>query len=130
MERLVKYLSFFSIAHLFFSVLIFFGIGIFVDTPDYTSSFNVFYVIGLAVIATLTQSLLFTGISYYIEVEGITFFLLSSIIELALCNVLYYLFINVPSSSELPATLMMNICLVAALVISMIIQQYNSESYS
>lgn len=131
MERLVKQLVFFSIAHLFFIVLLFFGMGIMADAAEADSSVSVLYIIGLSIIATLVQSLLFTVITRYIEIEGISFLGLAVAVELVISNALLFYFAHgIAGSNDLPGTLLMNICLVASLVIAMVIKEYNVQSYS
>ncbi len=131
MERLRKYLAFFSIAHLFFVVLIFFGLGIFTEVASGDDAFSIFYLAGLAIVATLAQTLVFTAIARYFNIEGVPFFVLSLFVELLLSNIIV---VNIMNSSgaanELPGIILLNACLIAAFFISMIIREYNAESFS
>jgi hypothetical protein len=100
------------------------------DTADSDSSSSLLYIIGLSIIATLVQSLIFMAITRYIEIEGISFLGWAVGIELVISNALLFYFAHgIAGSSDLPGTLLMNICLVASLVIAMIIRAYNVQSY-
>lgn len=131
MARFIKYFISFSITHLFFAVFIFFGLGIFVDMPDELSSFINLYIVGLSVIATIAQSLIFTILSKFFDIAGITFLIIATGVELLISNALFFYFINNKTSwDELSGSLLINLCLIASIFITMLIREYNAQSLS
>lgn len=128
MTSFIKYLISFSITHLFFFIFIFFGLGIFTEIPEEISSFLYLDIAALCIVATLIQATAFAMITRFFEIEGIVFFMVALVIELLIANTLLYFFNNQQSSwGGLPVFLLMNACLTAALLISLMIREYNAR---
>lgn len=124
-----RYILSFSITHVFFALFLFFGLGIF--TPQFSEEQQPVlypYIICLCIVGTLIQSLVFTAISRFTSITSIGFFVVALIVELCVANTLFYYFVSSQGSTEeLKDSLLMNGCLVVALVITMLIKEYQSE---
>ena len=96
--------------------------------PDDISSKIYLDIAGLCIVATLFQAFTFTILNKFVEIEGVGFFLTALLVELLVSNTLFYYFVNNRTSwDELPGFVLMNACLVGALLISMVIKEYNAR---
>jgi hypothetical protein len=125
MSTFKTFLYSFFITHLFFAVFIFFGLGIFVEMPEEMPGFMYEYIISLFIIATIVQSFFFTIVSKFFNVEGLSFFLIALVAELLIANSLFFGYFHYSSIDGLTSSLVINICLVAALFISMLIREHH-----
>jgi hypothetical protein len=128
MRSFFRYMVFFSITHLFFAVFLFFGLGIFTQAAEEQHPFLYPYILCLCVIATLVQSLVFTSISYFINIAGVSFFITALIVELLVANSLFFYSMgNQGYSEEVTDSILMNASLLAALFIAMLIKEYQAQ---
>lgn len=128
MRSFFRYVGSFSITHIFFAVFLFFGLGIFTEVTEEQQSVIFPFILYLCIIATLVQSLVFTGIAYFTDLGGVSFFITAVIVELLVANGLFFYFMsNQGHSEELKDSLLMNASLLAALFISMLIKEYQAQ---
>lgn len=128
MRIFFRYIVFFSITHLFFAVFLFFGLGIFTQAAEEQHPFLYPCILWLCVIATLVQSLVFTTISYFIDIAGAGFFITALIVELLVANSLFFYSMgNQGYSEELTDSVLMNASLLAALFVTMLIKEYQAQ---
>jgi len=128
MTGFYRYIISFAITHIFFAVFLFFGLGIFTELPYDEQEFIYPYIFYLCIIGTLFQSLVFTVISHFTEITGISFFITALVVELLVANSLFFYFIgNQGYTEELIDSILMNASLLAAFFIMMLIREYQAQ---
>lgn len=128
MTGFYKYIISFSITHIFFAVFLFFGLGIFTDLPYEQQEIIYPCIFYFCIIGTLVQSIVFTIISYFTGIAGISFFITALIVELLVANILFFYFIgNHDYDEELVNSVLMNASLLAALFMTMLIKEYQAQ---
>lgn len=124
MKSFVGNLYSFSVTHLFLGIFLFLGIKILAPVDDAGESPVYNFILILCVVATVVQTILFTAISRFIILDGISHFITALLMELLIANLLFFLYINpVHPDSELSGSLIMNGCIVIALFITMLIKE-------
>lgn len=128
MRSFFRYTASFAITHLFFAVFLFFGLGIFTQMDEENTSFIYEYVLWLCVIATIVQALIFSLLSRFFDIAGLSFFIIALVLELLISNSLFFYYVNNRGySDEVYGSIIMNACLVAALFITLLIKEYHAE---
>lgn len=102
--------------------------GIFTPMDEENTSFMYVYVGWLCVIATIVQALIFSLLSRFFDIAGLSFFIIALVLELLISNSLFFYYVNNKGySDELYSSVIMNACLVAALFITLLIKEYQAE---
>jgi hypothetical protein len=129
MRSFFRYTASFAVTHLFFAVFLFFGLGIFTQMDDDNTSFMYGYVFWLCIIATIIQALIFSLLSLFFDIAGLSFFIIALVLELLISNSLFFYYVNNKGySDEVYSSIIMNACLVAALFITLLIKEYQAQN--
>jgi len=128
MTGFYRYILSFAVTHIFFAVFLFFGLGIFTDLPYDEQQFIYPYIFYLCIIGTVVQSIVFTAISHFTDIAGVSFFIIALVVELLVANSLFFQFMgNQGHTEELIDSILMNASLLAAFFIMMLIKEYQAQ---
>lgn len=129
MKPFLVNLKSFSITHLFLGLFLLFGVNIFTHVDETETSKVYEYILVFCFIATLIQAVFFTLADRFADLAGVAYFITALVLELIIANTLFLLYLNpIDLDGNIGGSLILNASIVAALVIMMLIKEYQVQN--